>query len=52
MVTSENHARARRAWEKAGLRLEQTYEDQRYGRCQVFMRRRSATAPVTPSDQR
>src|SRR3954470_2396000 len=52
MVTSENHARACRAWEKAGLRLEQTYEDQRYGRCQVFTRRRSATAPVTPSDQR
>jgi aminoglycoside 6'-N-acetyltransferase len=51
MVTSAHHVRARRAWEKAGLTLEQTYEDQRYGPCHVFTRRRSAIAPATAADQ-
>jgi aminoglycoside 6'-N-acetyltransferase len=51
MVTSVHHARARRAWEKAGLRLEQTYEDERYGLCHVFTRRRSAIAPATAADE-
>jgi aminoglycoside 6'-N-acetyltransferase len=51
MVTSVRHARARRAWEKAGLALEQTFEDERYGHCHVFTRRRSAIAPVAANDQ-
>jgi GNAT superfamily N-acetyltransferase len=50
MVTSVSHTRAHRAWQKAGLGLEQTYEDERYGRCHVFTRRRSAIAPVTAAD--
>jgi GNAT superfamily N-acetyltransferase len=54
MVTSVRNVRARRAWEKAGLVLEHTYEDERYGACHVFTRRRSEIAPATATaaDQR
>jgi aminoglycoside 6'-N-acetyltransferase len=51
MVTSVRNTRARRAWEKAGLSLDYAYEDELYGPCHVFTRRRSEITPAIPADQ-